>query len=410
MAPLTFWGELPGIYEVIINSPVSYGQLSLKSSGSAQPMTVIASHMSAAPTGAYANVVIGLASGEITNEGEITAGGHGILSVLSDATLRIDGIDENWDLNVLNFGTDMAEPQGFFLRQNWLAVRQALDYDCDLFDKHGVCVAWLGGYNSYDGKDIGGGTLGELSGRLIAAKRLNEQVRIGAFMNWRFDGDDIEGIQNIDRLPILGGFLGYSQAANGTGFQMRFSAAYEHGDADFTHANLLGDANSASGNAGFDTYGAGIEAGWGLTLPKQHVMTPFVSLNYVNSTRDGYNDRSAAGDVQDPFSYDAYEEAYTTGAFGVRLKGPLADKANYHLSLGLERVLGGDPDTFRLEGDFGSASYHGQAGLSDWSFTSSIGINYMLDEFKAVTMDAYMRQMEGGLNNGGVSLGYKMGF
>ncbi len=229
-------------------------------------------------------------------------------------------------------------------------------------------------------------------------------------MNWRFDGDEIEGIEKVDRLPILGGFFGYSQAADGTGLQVRFSAAYEHGDAAFTHSNLMGGATLASGIADFDTYGVGLEAGWGLVLPEKHVITPYLSLSYVNATRDGYHEGRAGGGVQDPFSYDAYEEAYAAGTLGVRLKGPLSEVVRYHLSLGLEHVLGGDPDTFRLMGDFGSASYEGRAGLSAWSLTSSMGISYMLGDFKAVTIDAYLRQMEGGLSNGGASLGYKMGF
>jgi hypothetical protein len=34
----------------------------------------------------------------------------------------------------------------------------------------------------------------------------------------------------------------------------------------------------------------------------------------------------------------------------------------------------------------------------------------MLDESKSLTLDGYVRQMEGGVTNGGLSLGYKAGF
>ena len=407
--PLTYWGELPGIYNVVINSPMSYGQLDVKSNVTTQSMTVTASNLNAALSGRYSKVVLGVAAEQITNENQIAVGDPGMLSALVDNTDPIPSAD-SWDLNVLNFGRDMAEPQGFFLRQNWQAVRKSLDYDTDLFDINGVSIAWIGEYNSYDGNDIGGGDYGELSGTLIGAKRLNEKVRLGGFMSWRFDGDDIQGIDNVDRLPVLGAFLGYSEAANGIGLQMRLSAAYEHGEANFSHANLLGAATTASGEASFNTYGLGIEAGWGVALRDEHVFMPFVSLNYVNSTRESYSDDGAGGAVADPFTYDEYEEAYTTGTLGIRLNGPVADKFNYRLSMGLEGILAGDTDTFRLNGNFGSASYQGRAGLGDWSLNSSVGMSYMISEFKAVTMDASLRRMEGGLSNSAVSLGFKMGF
>jgi hypothetical protein len=409
VAPLRYSGDLPVNYEVVINSATSYGQLVVESVASGQVMTVGASNLNAALTGNYTDVISAVTAAEIGNEGEITVGAPGMLSVLTGAELRSGSVD-NWDLEVLNFGHDIAEPQTFMLSQNWQAVRRTLNYDCDLFDKHGVCVAWQAEYNSYDGEGVGGGSYGELAGTLMAAKRLNEQVRIGSFLNWRIEGDDIDGIDDVDRLPIIGGFLGYSQAANGIGLQARFSAAYEQGDAEFSHANLLGSAESVASDAGFETVGLGAEAGWGIALKGQQVVTPFVSLNFVDSTREGYRDESAGGTVEDPFSYDSYSESYTTGTFGVRLKGTLAAKFNYRASVGIETVLGGDADTFRLSGEFGEAAYRSQSGLSDWSVNTAVGMSYMLSDFKALTADGYVRQAEGGLTDSGVALGCKMGF
>jgi hypothetical protein len=407
---LTYWGDLPGAYEVIINSAKSYGQLVVSGGGSGQVTTVEASSLTVAATGSYHDVISGVTAAGIANEGVVTAGGHGVLSVLSDAALRADGAAEAWDLNILNFGHDMAEPQTFFLKQNWLAVRRTLDYDCDLFDKNGVCVALLSQYNSYDGKNIGGGNYGELSGTLLGAKRLTEKVRVGGFLDWRFDGDDIDGINSIDRLPIVGGFVGYSQAADGLGLQARLAVAHEHGSADFSHANLLGSAASASGEASVDTYGVGAEVAWGIALKDQQVIMPYVSMNYVDSTRDDYRDESAGGTVEDQFSYESYSAAYTTATLGFRLQGAITDKIDYTFNAGVESVLGGDTDKFEVRGEFGDASYQSRNGLSDWSLDLSAGITYKVDDFKAVMLSSHLRQMEDGVTHSGVSLGYKMGF
>lgn len=407
---LTYSGNLPSLYEVALDSPTRYGQLTVTGTPGVGPMTVSAGNYGAGLTGSYRNVVMGVAASTLANDGQITAGQPGMLSVLADATLRDKGIAGDWDLNVLNFGSDMAEPQGFFLRQNWLAVRQTLDYDANLFDQNGVCVAFLAEYDSYDGGDIGTGHHGEAAGTLIGAKRINEQLRAGGFLNWRFDGDDVAGIDHIDRMPVLGGFLGYSGAANELGLQARVSAAYEQGDADFSHANLLGGAALASGEADFETLGFGAEAGWGIALAQGQVLTPFVALHHIDSTRDGYSDGSAGGTVTDPFRYGSYSEEYTTGTAGVRIKGALVDRIGYRAGIGLESVLGGDPDTFHVSGTFGEASYQNRNGLSDWSVNASVGLQYEVDAFSALTLDTNLRQMEGGLTHTGVSLGYKMGF
>jgi hypothetical protein len=409
-AALTYAGDLPDFYDVIVNSPTSYGQLAVESTNPGQAMTVGLGRARAGSSGSYADVVTGVSAEDIANEGLVTFGRGGLMAVLTDASLRSDGAVNNWDLGVLNYGLDIAEPQSFLLNQKWLSVRQTLDYDCDLFDENGIGFVWLGQYDSYDRGNLGGGSHSEMTGTMIGAKRLNEQLRIGAFLNWHLDGDEVEGVDNLDRLPIMGGFVGYSQAANGIGLQARLSAAYEHGDADFSHASLTGGKAAVSGEADLDTYGLGAEAGWGMMLKGRQVVMPYVSLNFVKSTRDEYREEAASGAVEDPLSYGSYSAAYTAGTVGIRLKGPVHEKINYRLGVGLESILGGGLDTFKVRGLSDSGFYNSGAGLDGWSLISTAGLSYMLDETQAVTLDGYVRQMEGGLSNGGISLGYKAGF
>ena len=400
---LTYRGQLPGSYDVIIHSPNRYGQLAVSGDDITQQMTVRVSALAAPRTGFYENVISGVNATAITNEAEINEGGHGLLSVLSD------GAQDNWDLSVLNFGQDMAEPQAFLLKQNWLSVRRTLDYDCDLFDENGVSVTFMTHFDSYESQNLGGGRYGELSGTLLGAKRITEQLHIGGFLDWRDYGDEIQGIDNVNRLPIMGAFAGYSQNMNGTGLQARFSMAYESGQADFSHAALVNNGSVVSGEANYDTYGVGAEAGWGMSLMGSHVVMPFVSINYVGSTRDDYSDAPAAN-VEDQFSYDSYSAKYTTATLGVRMNGPVTNNIKYIGSLGLESVLSGDTDTFGLTGEFGDASYHTQDTITDWSFNTSAGVIYMLSDASSMTLSGYIRQMEGGQIFTGASLAYNIGF
>lgn len=407
VAALTYWGDLPDFYEVLVDSPTRFGQLTAMNANPNQSMIVGLGSAPAGPSGFYATVVSGVAAANVANDGLFTFGQPGMLSVLIDATLRPGGVVNDWDLGVLNYGLDLAQTQSFLLNQQTLSIRQALTYDCDLFDENGLGFAWLGQYDAYERSNLDGGSHSELSGTMVGAKRVNEQVRVGGFLSWQFESDDFQGVENLDRLPIMGAFAGYSQMANGEGLQVHVAAAYQQGDADLSRVNLHGGVNPVMSEADIESYGLGAQAGWGIVLEDQQVVTPFVSLNFAKSTRDDYREQAAA---IDSLSYDSYSAAYTVGALGVRLNGPVAKQINYRMSVGLENVLSGDIETFRLSASTDSGFYDSRAELDGWSLNTSAGLSYMIDESKALTLDGYIRQVEGGWSNGGISLGYKAGF
>jgi hypothetical protein len=57
-------------------------------------------------------------------------------------------------------------------------------------DENGLGFAWLGQYDAYERSNLDGGSHSELSGTMVGAKRINEQVRVGGFLSWQFDSDD----------------------------------------------------------------------------------------------------------------------------------------------------------------------------------------------------------------------------
>lgn len=407
VAALIYWGDLPDFYDVLLDSPTRFGQLTAMNANPNQSMVVGLGSAPTGPSGFYAKVVSGVAAADIANEGLFTFGQPGMLSVLIDATLRPGGLANDWDLGVLNYGLDLAQTQSFLLNQQTLSIRQALTHDCDLFDENGLGFAWLGQYDAYERSNLDGGSHSELSGTMVGAKRINEQVRVGGFLSWQFDSDDYQGVEDLDRLPIMGAFAGYSQMKNGEGLQIHVAAAYQQGDADFSRVNLHGGVNPVMSEADIESYGLGADAGWGIVLKDQQVVTPFVSLNFVKSTRDDYREEAVA---IDSLSYDSYSAAYTVGELGVRVNGPVAKQINYRLSVGLENVLSGDIETFRLSASTDSGFYDSRAELDGWSLNSSAGLSYMIDESKALTLDGYIRQAEEGLSNSGLSFGYKAGF
>jgi hypothetical protein len=286
-------------------------------------------------------------------------------------------------------------------------VRHALDYDCKLFDANGICVAIDAQYSNYNGRYDDS----EFAGVVSGAVRFADKFRLGGFIDVRTGPDNYEGVSDVSMMPMFGLFLGYSDAPDGTGVQARISGAYEHGNADFSHVNLLGEATKASSEAGLDTWGAAAELGWGYGFGNGHVLTPFVGVTYATSQRESYTDGSSGGAVADQFHFDSYTATYTTGILGLRLNGPLADQVNYRLGIGLEDVFNYDLDKFKVSGDFGNVSYDSDIGPSNWALSGAAGIGYMIDDNKELSLDGYVRQVEDGESPYfAVNVGFKMGF
>ena len=155
----------------------------------------------------------------------------------------------------------------------------------------------------------------------------------------------------------------------------------------------------------------GGELGWGFGFGSGQVLTPFLGIDYVKASRDSYKDGGKSGGVEDPFSFDSYAANYTTGTLGLKMNGPLAEQVVYRLGVGVEGMLNSDLDSFKLSGDFGSASYNSGVSPSDWAVSGAAGLSYLVDDNKEVSLDGYIRSVEGGESPYyAITAGMKMGF
>ena len=152
--PLTYTGRLPGTYNVVVRSLTSFGRLAVSSpTGS---MTFGVDGASALAANRYTNVLRGVAASAITNEEtEFTLGRFAW-------TLTAGSAADSWDLLARLLGPDAAATQlglqsnssavHSVLAQRAAATTFALDYDCSVFDQHGLCVS-VGFRNSQMGSN-----------------------------------------------------------------------------------------------------------------------------------------------------------------------------------------------------------------------------------------------------------------
>ena len=399
---LKFSGKLPTFYNMIVYGD-QYGQFDV--GGYSGQMTFgifggdgangIAASQLKSQT--YLNVLMNIDGDDILNH---TGQYNGLAWLLSDVRSEND-----WDLVVLNFGLDMAEPQRAMLEQRQQAIGNGLDHDCNQFDKDGVCV-------SVKARVSGFGDEHEGAGVLTVAKRIETGLRVGAFVDQRVSSNEVSGVQIKSVLPMFGVFAAYTAHQDGTGLQARVAAAYEHGTADISRSNMLGSASEVAGKANVDSYGVAQRLGWGFGLDNKNVLTPYLGIRYTEAKRSAYNEAYSADSVDDPFSYAAYGEHRVTGTLGADLEGPLAKDVTYRLGAGVDYDFSNSLDAFAAYSDLlGDMTYTNGLKARDMRFFGSAGIDYDIEKNRTLTLDGNISQMDYG-NDAAYSLmaGYRMAF
>ncbi len=377
---LTYKGNLPVNYTLVLNSQASYGQLAMTDAGGLTTVSAITDMGTGLSTQKFSNVITGVMGDLITNYGASHAFtlANGVIGMLGSAN------DSDWDLGVLNFGQDLAESQRTKLEQRNYAVRFGLGYNCSNFGSNGVCV-------SFQANKMQSNLQGETAGVLIGAKRLNDNLQVGLFREAGHSGGN--GVQVGNGQPLTGAFLNFAANADGTGLQGRVSYASQISKATLTRANILGTADTVTGSADMKASGTEVKLGWGFALPSNHILIPFVSFTSSKATRLSYSEASATG-VDAPFSYSDFKLNRTATTAGIDLKGLLKEGLTYRVSVGAEQSSNKLND-FELAGTFGKATYT-PASLSSngLGYNASAGLNYKVSDKISVHVNASVRKQE----------------
>ena len=365
---LTLSGNLPSTYTTVLNSQASYGQLAVSNVGSGVTTVDVSTSLGVnLATQTFANILTGLDASQVVNQGPNQAIkiANGVLGMVGSST------NMNWDLRVLNFGKDLAEPQRVRLEQRSDAASFALDSRCDQFADNGVCVSVQATRLSTGGRDEG-------AGMLVLSKRL-DQFQIGVFREYGHNAINTSAMFTKSNDMLSGGYLRFGNAEDGAGLQARMSFVVADGSATVSRSNLLGGDATVSSTAGMKTSGAAVRLGWGVKLGSNSMMVPYVGLTNTKSEREGYDETGTAG-VEAPFSFASYGVNRSSTQMGFELNVKPMEKLSLRVNAALENSRQ-DIDSFTLTGAFGSASYtQNNASLSGTGYSAGFGMNYKFNQ------------------------------
>jgi hypothetical protein len=392
--PLTYTGALPGTYNVVVQSPSSFGRLAVTTPSGTMTFGVDATSNLA--VNRYTNVLTGVSASDITNEEtQFTLG-------LFAWMLTAGSTANSWDLLASLTGPDAAATQ-LGLQSNSGAVRSvlsqraavttyALDYDCPLFDKHGFCVS-VGARNTQIGSNYGDGG-GETSGQLTAAYRVTPQFRIGAFIDHRVTQSKPAGINYSDDTPSVGTFVAYDDRGNGTGMQGKLTAVYNTGKVGVTRSASSANTEAGSGRSSLTSYAIGAELGWGFKVNEGWVANPYAGLKHTSSKLGAYAEQ-LTDSVEFPISYAAYGQRLTAATAGIRIGGRLTDRVSLALAAGIEHDLRSTVDAYAGASDIpglASFSFSTHANSNRTRRVGSATLGYQIDSNQRVSAGAYVRE------------------
>ena len=390
---LTYFGALPTNYNIIINSKSQYGQLSVAGGSGVMNFGIYSG--SKISNGIYSGV---LSSSDNTITLNNTSGKYGsanwLLSPEGDCSISCI-----WDLIISGYysGPSTANTQQslvntanalapVYAMQNAVVIN-SFTYDCTLFDVNNICIS-AGGRNTAVSAANG---LNNTSALLIAAYRPHPNYRVGAYADQNLSVNNAGSTINLsNNTPLLGLFGAWNERLDGTGTEVKVSAAYGQKNTTITR-QVVGTSEAGSGSSQLNSQGAQVMAKYGFAVTDKATVSPYVGVRYTQNNMGGYTE-GASSTVTAPLTYSALNTNATTALAGVGASYKVIPTVTTFASAGVET----DTNTSN-----GSYSATGVTGLTPVNFnpnpvrtrpTATVGAYYDIVKNQRLGITGIYRQ------------------
>jgi hypothetical protein len=382
---LTYGGALPTNYNVIITSASNYGKLSGTSVTGSTNFGIYAG--ATITTRLYTGVLEGLTTSNVGATRTGTYSGFNYTLALQSGSSTI------WDLiftgtadtqqSLVNTASAL---QGTYSLQNSV-IANSLSYDCTVFGANNVCVS-AGGRNTAVAATNG---LNNTSALLIAAYRPHPNYRIGAYADQNLSVTNPGGTVNLgNSTPLLGLFGAWNERQDGTGTEVKVSAAYGQKNATVTRA-VVGTSEAGSGSSNLISQGAQVTAKYGFAVIDKIIVSPYIGMRYTQNNMAGYTEGTSSS-VTAPLTYSALNTNATTALAGVGASYRVIPTVTTFACAGVES------DTNTSNGTYNAT---GVAGLTPVNFnpnpvktrpTATLGAYYDIEKNQRLGVAGTYRQ------------------
>jgi len=320
---LTYTGTLPTNYNIIISSASSFGRLAV-TNGTGSTAFGIYTGSSVSNNTKYTAVLSGVTTSQVTNKSGTYSGYGWTLGLESNSSTIWDlifGIPPspiigpsiaNTNQSLVNTASAL---QGTYTLQNSV-LANSFSYDCTVFGANDICVS-AGGRNTQVQAANG---LNNTSALLIAAYRPHPNYRIGAYADQNLSVSNPGGTVNLgNNTPLIGLFAAWNERLDGTGTEVKVSAAYGQKNTTINRSVVgsgAGASEAGSGSSTLNSQGTQLTAKYGFGVIEDLIVSPYVGVRYTQNNMAGYTEGTSST-VTAPLTYSALNTNATTALAGV---------------------------------------------------------------------------------------------
>ena len=395
---LTYRGDLPTNYNIIISSPTYYGQLSVSAPNLSTNFGI--SQLSNSNIGVagtrYLNVLTGLSASNITNENQVLTYTNGNLA--ATYSLVPNGASNAWDLLILSYrngatATDTqasltslnSDLKGAFIGQT-LATNFANmnTYDCDSFDAKGLCVSVGGRYTTVDGPSYE-----STSAVVVVGYKATPNIRIGGFLDQNINNNTTSSVRISNKSPLMGIFVVWNKNADGLGYQVKLANAYQDKNIRTTR-KVIGTSEAGTGSTNLNTQSYVGELSYALMLNDKTLVRPYIALRHTTIQQDGYTE---AANITSPLTYAPITDRSLTSLVGAKFKYALTSKVNLTGSLGVEHDLEHHVDQLTATGISGLTSENFNSNIKHTRAVATVGAQFSPARNQRIAGEIYYQQL-----------------
>ena len=406
---LTYQGNLPTNYNIIINSTSNYGKLAVANGlgnmafniygYTGQTLTSGVSASSVSNNHRYQNALAGLvgtlSGSTITGTGFSITGAKGSYGGYSYTLVADDSnVSGVWDLLFGSPGPSSSDTQSSLtslasrLRSsyNHSSLIANNTYDCNLFDVKGMCISAGGRYSTVDNPSSNSS-----AAVVTLGYKVSPSIRIGGFLDQSVNHNMPSGVDMSNKNPMMGAFAVWNHQADGLGYQVKLANAYLDKDVTTSRA-VVGTSEAGRGRTDLNTQSYVGELSYAFNYQDSTIVRPYFALRYTNIKQDGYTEDTTAS-VTAPLTYAKLSDRSTTALMGVKLNHALTPRTNLTASLGVEQDINHQVDKLTATGVADLTSENFNNHIKRTRPVASAGAYYAVAKNQRLSGEVYYQQL-----------------